>query len=413
MPRILKAPWLDSFVSYMSAADAPNQFIFWSGVGILAAVLKRNAFYKRKMQIVYPNHYIILCGGPGTGKGSAMMPALEIMKKSGCCNLLYDRMSAEKMVEIIANGFGSKVVSPTGTVKLGIGGHDTSVCIYEDELSALFGISDWMLDFFNKVWTDGYFKYSTKSGNEVEVVDNATTILGGCVPEFLKNINRSKTTMTVSSGFTSRSIVSFSSSQAKITDYWGELGGNKISFSQDDLIEDLRYLATYCIGEYNFSPEAKKLLSEFDQEAKSTRDSSGSLLYDSDIVIFFKNRIATHAGKLSMILCASEKDDRYIEAHHTRKAIQELVKVKNDLDIAFRFIGESKDVDAQARILDFIEHKGQTNRSEILRYLKNHVTGDQLDRILLVLNEVGITRYAASAGSSLRSIIYNVNNIKP
>jgi len=129
-------------------------------------------------------------------------------------------------------------------------------------------------------------------------------------------------------------------------------------------------------------------------------------LYESDVVVFFKNRISTHVGKLSMLLSAAEKDDRVVEDYHVQRAIKELSKVKDDLDIAFRFIGESKDVEAQSRVMDFIERKGQTNRSEILRYLKNHVTGDQLDRILLVLNEVGITRYAASVGSSQRNIIF-------
>jgi hypothetical protein len=112
-----------------------------------------------------------------------------------------------------------------------------------------------------------------------------------------------------------------------------------------------------------------------------------------------------------MLLCASEQDTRLVELHHVQRAIKELTKVKEDLDVAFRFIGESKDVEAQSRVLDFIERKGNTNRTEILRYLKNHVTGDQLDRILLVLHEVDIIRYSTSLGNNVRNITHNSNTL--
>jgi len=158
----------------------------------------------------------------------------------------------------------------TGAVAMG--SLDTSVCIYEDELSALFGVSDWMIDCFNRLWTDGYFKYSTKSGDVVEITENATTIIGGCVPEFLKNISRTKSTVTVSSGFTSRSIFSFSSERSVSNDYWGEEPSAMTGVSEDDLVEDLKYIAANTQGEYTFSPAARVVLAAFDKEIRSTTD---------------------------------------------------------------------------------------------------------------------------------------------
>jgi hypothetical protein len=400
--RILKESWIDSFKRYMEEVDAPDQYIFWSGISALSAVMKRNCFYQRKKQIVYPNHYIVLVGGPGTGKGSAMMPVQEILRKSGACNLLYDRMSAEDLVTKIAHGFGT-ATSIGGQLKFGVG--DTSCCIYEDELSALFGISDWMIDCFNRLWTDGYFKYSTKSGGSVEVVNNATTIIGGCVPEYLKNISRTKSTATVSTGFTSRTIFSFASERPSALDYWGDDPRKKSSISEDDLIEDLKYIATYCGGRYEFDDESKKLIADFDALVRNDRDSNGNIIYESDVVRYFKNRISTHVGKLSMLLTASGNDTKIIRADTVRIAIRELTRVKDDLDIAFRFLGESKDVEAQARVVDFIERKGRTSRSEILTYLKNHVTADQLDRILYVLAEAMIVDLVSN-GSGKTGVMY-------
>jgi predicted HTH transcriptional regulator len=50
--------------------------------------------------------------------------------------------------------------------------------------------------------------------------------------------------------------------------------------------------------------------------------------------------------------------------------------------MVFRSVGESDDVSAANKILEFIEKRGITTKSEIMKVLWRHVARDQASRIL-------------------------------
>src|ERR1700679_960812 len=109
MGRVLRKPWIDSYFECVSPhTDAPDDFVRWSAISLLSAVLKNHVCFETGTYVVYPNEFIVLVGPPGVGKGT-VMDILEKMneetKPNKVVNCLNDRITAEKIIERIAEGW--------------------------------------------------------------------------------------------------------------------------------------------------------------------------------------------------------------------------------------------------------------------------------------------------------------------
>src|SRR5882672_2251774 len=107
MPRLLTESWLDVYVKYarLINTEPPIDWQFWSGVSALTSSLKRNVYFWYRGIQFFPNQYIVLVGPPGIGKGSAINPATDIAEAAGAANFFRDSVTAEKVIERLANGF--------------------------------------------------------------------------------------------------------------------------------------------------------------------------------------------------------------------------------------------------------------------------------------------------------------------
>jgi len=108
--------------------------------------------------------------------------------------------------------------------------------------------------------------------------------------------------------------------------------------------------------------------------------------------------MGVHVLKLAMVFSVSERDDLVINKDDMTNSIYCLKHVLQNLDKAFRGVGESELAESTARVQGFIEKKGLTTRSEILANLHRHVTGENLDRILNVLTSIHFCAFITQNG---------------
>ena len=70
---------LNDFIYYNSGHECPDNFVTWSGLSLLSAVLGRRVWVKHgDYYKFYPNLYVCLVGTAGSGKSSAMGEAEKI-----------------------------------------------------------------------------------------------------------------------------------------------------------------------------------------------------------------------------------------------------------------------------------------------------------------------------------------------
>lgn len=380
MPRKIQGrSWLDAYLEYVEDTSSPPQFKLWSGISTIGSTLKRRVYVKRAKTTVFPNQYIVLVAPPGIGKGEAVRPAVAITKEANTANFIEDRATAERIQEILANGF--HVANNNGAVPSSglIMGMEHSATALAEELSVFLGASDWTLPFLCNLWDKSEFTYDTKKTKTVVVKNNCFSLLASCTPDYIRRINKDSMA-AISSGFTARTIFVFANKSGKIEAFPPDVPHHLHA----DLVEDLRNIAQLS-GEFTWEDSAKLVATDFINKNVIDTD----INFESEVLLNFRSRMWSHVFKNSMILSVSEGDDLVIKEQNIKDAIKNVTEVFKNLDITFRGVGESDLAEATAIVMSFIEKKGVASRSEILHKNWRHVTDEDLTRILFTLKSIG------------------------
>jgi hypothetical protein len=397
--RKLKGSWLDHYSTYTVESEAPKEYSYWSGVSIIGSALKKAVCIQYGFYKIFPNQYIILVGPPGIGKGASINPAVLLAEKADVINFIPDRITAEKIIEKLAAGFQHITTQTTGigvsqqSHKVTTG--DSSASIISTELPVFLQASEWMLPLMCEMWDKNEFSYDTKTKNTYIAKDICVSLLGGCVPDYIRKLNRDATA-AITGGFTSRCLFIFATAKSQLIPWPQTFIKSKL---EDELIETLQHIGTLN-GEFRFEPQAKLLWENKYDELHKVDE------FASEVVIGYTSRMKSHIFKLCMVMSAAERDDLLITRLHLYNAIAICEKVGKTLDLTFRSVGESPLAAAQDRILAYIELKGITTFTQILRNNYRHVTDEQLRQVLFVLVAAGFV-IERQKGSSLEYISTN------
>lgn len=390
MPRLLSDPWITAYMNFMRAAETPEHFSWWCGIGALATILRRNIWFKRKLITIYPNQYIILIGPPGSGKGSAMGPGIEILKKADVTWLIKDRITAPQMIARLSNNFqmsignsGAPVLKQSGAMSL-----------IATELGILLDNSPWLITALCKTWDDSEFDYDTKHQGTYQAKNVSINVLAGCVPKYIQMITNTKGVEAVSGGFSSRCIFPYTANAIKADDgdFWGELN-SKDTALEDQLVNDLKEIKNI-FGEYVFEKAAADLLRDCTKKFDSDT-------YISEVVENFKTRIWAHIGKAALCLAASESNQRIVRYNHVEEAYRRVHHVYSNLDVAFRFASASPLAEGTLKIMDYIEKNGAVSFKVLLRMFHRDVTEEDLTRILLTLEGIDFLYRRKQGGGTI------------
>jgi hypothetical protein len=387
-------------MNLMAGSENPTTYNLWCGISVIASTMKRNAFIWYHSVKVFPNQYIILIGPPGIGKGSAIIPATNLAKEAGTVNYLSDSITAEKIIERIADGYIHPVIAQQGGAVIGaLAVKEHTACLLAEELPVLLRSSDWMHEFLCAIWSKYEYDYQTKNKSSKFIKDMCVSILGGCVPDYIRKLTKD-TMAPVTGGFTARCIFVYATKKSQLlTEHFGSPNGSR-SQLEHELIEDLKHISRLQ-GEVFLTDEAKilwhSMYSSYAGGANSNSD------FESDALINFKSRVPSHVLKCALALCFSEGDTFRINERQLSDAIKLVEDVRDNVDVTFRAVGESPLAVGQERIMKFIESRGITSYKEILKFNNRHVTPDQLSVIINLLETIGFceVKHQGASGHQL------------
>jgi hypothetical protein len=329
--------------------------------------------------------FIVLVGPPGVGKG-ASMNILEQMiidtKPNQVVNTLSDRITAERIIERIADGWST--APQIKNMQFVLGKNDHNCLLFSSEIRVLLGASDWMLEFLEEAWSKTTYEYQTKNKGNVAIDNMCCSLLAASVPDFLRNVNR-EAHMVITGGFSSRCLFIYAENPSKDLPFPEPLKKNlKSKALYDNLVLDLQEIGTLR-GEFVIDTGARLRFEAFLRlnRAASSKD-------DSEAVANFRARIKAHILKLAMIFSVSRDNTLHISDMDMVNAIAEVQKILVSLSKLFRGAGEGMDAAVTARVQDFIEKYGRVSKKEIFKALHRHLNSSEaLDRILCVLETIG------------------------
>lgn len=393
--------WIADYTAMIDKiSESPIDYHLWTAISVIGAVLKDHVWIDMGAYKIYPNQFIILVGGPGVGKGTSIHYANDFVRnppnKVPLAHYIMDAITTAKLIEVLSKGF-PRVSFPNGHM---VSTTEASCILQVAEFPVLFDTNNSsMTNFLCEAWSRNEYYYSTKNGG-VQVINNlCLSLIAACVPEFIKDINKTRGTV-ISNGLTSRMIFVHGSEKSK-----------KIAFAQNtnnagtiaSLSTDLEAISRLN-GEFTFNDSAKQMyIDKYDQIKPED--------HDSEVVTHFKARQPAHILKTAMAMSAAARDDLVIDDCSMAAAILAIDHVLKTLDIVFRGVGDSTLAAAQARILYYLERKQVAARNEILRDNYRHVTGEDLDRILAQFASCGFVNEFSQGNRRL--FRYTANGAKP
>lgn len=372
--------WIADYTNMIDPlSEAPTQFNLWAAISVISAVLKKNVWLNYKTYTLYPNQYIVLVAPPAIGKGSAIHPAHKFAKDLNLVNYLSDRVTAPRIIEKLFQGFSVPLKILNG--QIGVGGKDASVTLMSSELPTLLTSSDWMLQFLCDAWDRGEFDYDTKNKGSHLVTDMCVSLLGACVPDYIRKINKDAMA-TVSSGFSARTLFIHAKQKSKSLSWGDGFRGNPVYEPCIKSLEKRLNEIANLHGEMTLDSFAR---TEWDKWYPSIvlEDT------DSDVIRNFKGRQQVHVLKVAMALTASRQTGLIIDRATLLTAIQFVEVVAAELEDIFRGVGESDISAALGRLEEYFELKGTVTYNQFIHDNMKFISPQHLQQSLDCLKITG------------------------
>jgi hypothetical protein len=173
---------ISAYLSYIGESEAPTTFHRWSALAILGAWLGRRYSFQLGHFSVSSNMYVMLMGGAGSRKSTAIKIAASLLRKSGYSQIAAERSTKEKFLMDLA-GEGD-LDSPKDLMEQNLFGDTTRTCeilIAADEFNTFIGNGNIeFLSLLGVLWDySGEFSDRKKNSKSLVITDPTVSILAG------------------------------------------------------------------------------------------------------------------------------------------------------------------------------------------------------------------------------------------
>jgi len=388
--------WLDSYIRLTDNSEPPELFRRWIGVSVVAAVMQRKCYMEWGDDITdYPNFYIILTSPPGRArKGIAMRQGRKFLKDKALGHKLApDRTTPESLIKDLSEA-GQMAKFVDGRGKEVIFTH-SSMTVFSSELTVFLGDQD--VRFLNDL-TDLYdsadeWTYRTKNMGE-HTINGVWLNLVGCTTP--KLIQTSLPLQAIGGGLTSRMIFIFSDEkpEKKSTPFPTDADRALRLKLQNDLLDISQISGLY------------KPTVGFIEAYSVWYEGEGSKpTFDDDRFEYYFERKQTTLRKLSMIMAASQRDERVIVEEDFYRALEILEEAEVPMRHALRGVGRIATAELLVRVEREIMLRKETNLSWLTKKFEMDATPQDMTNVLITLELKKFCSVYEGSGK----IVYNEN----
>ena len=336
--------FISAYLTYIGESEAPSTFHRWSCISILSAWLGRRYSFQLGHFNIASNMYVMLMGGAGSRKSTAIKIASSLIKKAGYDTIAAERTTKEKFLMDLSGDTsefdGAKGKTAEDILNENLFGPSTQgaaeILIAADEFNTFIGNGNIeFLSLLGILWDyNGKFEDRKKNSKSLIIQDPTVSILAG---NTATGFSLAFPAEAIGQGIFSRLLL-----------IHGEKTDIKITFPEPPsttqeklLIDILHAIRQVASGNAVITPEAKNLLDAIYKSWNGVSD----VRFES-----YANRRFSHLIKLCLICsaaamrnCIDQSDVIYANtmlthAEHTMpKALGEFGKARNS-DVAHKVI---------------------------------------------------------------------------
>ena len=332
-------PYLNDYLKMVEETESPRLFHIWQAIFNMACALGRRTWLPFGPMNIYPNHYILLVGTPGTRKSTAASLGKKVLKSSTGVRFAPQDTAGHRQGLVIAmQGDGDKTKEFLNNTQLGAADNslmslseineitndpDTEeakfiseadkhhIAVVATEFSRFIGQNNiQMLDFLTTMWDGDDYEYQTKTGRTT--LNNPLINLVGCTTP--TSIASSLPPAAGGQGFLSRMILVYGARKYKQVP--------RPAAPTLEILDRVRERLDYAY--YNIAGPFKET---DDARAFSETLYSWPLEISDSRFGYYNERRYTHLIKLAMVLAAARGDATisigdYEEAHRILRATE-------------------------------------------------------------------------------------------
>ena len=341
------------YFDYVSETEPPAIFHRWSIIPSLGALLGRQLWFPFGAGRLFPNHYVMLVGDPGTRKSTAIKRATRLLSEAGYTTFSGQRSSKEKFLSDLAGEEEVDVWQPKRKKETGInilanlnlpgadslGDEPAEMFIANDEFNNFLGVGN--IDFqslLGELWDwdepNRPYKQRLKTSKSISIFQPTVSILGGNTPT---GFAECFPLASIGQGFMSRLILVHS-----------EPSGRKITFPPAPspelvakLVGFLQEMKRVCQGEVKIDAEAESALDTIYKGWPEMEDARFR---------HYSSRRFTHLIKLCMIVTAARLSTS-ITVQDVIHANTLLAYAERTMPKAIGELGKSRNAEASNKIM--------------------------------------------------------------
>ena len=340
--------FLSNYLEYTRDTEAPAIYHRWSALAALGAYIGRTHYLKHGHSNIYPNLYVILLGGAGTRKNSAINLAKGLIRKAGYRTIAASKTTKEKFfIDMSEQGAGDTTDDILDANLFG--GRDDEgdtsgraaqeMFIASGEFNTFFGnnILEFLTD-LGELWDwEGAFESRIKNGKSITIYNPTISILGGNTPTLFASTFPPE---IIGQGFFSRTMLVFGErTRPKIT--FPEEPSSELTSALTSRIKRMRGLIP---SPLTYSPSASRLIDRIYHAPE--------IIHDARFESFYNRRL-TNLLKLCIILTISNHRTQ-ISEHDVLYANTILSHAEHLMPQALGEFGRAKNSDVSHKVLQVI-----------------------------------------------------------
>jgi len=369
--------WLDAFQEYTKNVETASIYLKWAGIMCIASALQRKVCVKWGVSLVfYPNLYIVLVGKSATGKGTAMRPAMDIIKQVPAIKLASQATSLQALISSLKDNNLTEI-REDGSMDF-----HSSMTVYAEEFTVFLGYRNNELISTLCNWYDCEEKwvYDTIKRQKEKIQGVWVNIIGGTTPDLIRS---SLPPDSVGGGLTSRIIFVYAENPDCISIFPTESPEQRLLFEY--LVQDLEAISLLS-GEFSWTQGFMDLWADWRNEDLKNPP------FQNPKFDGYCGRRKVHLMKISMVMSAATgRSDLVLTRDDLEMAIKTLTEVEAKMALTFRGMGKSDIAELMFRSHMFLK-TSKTNEipyAEFARYLEGDADKNVLDRITSTLEARG------------------------
>ena len=330
--------FFEDYFDYVGETEAPMLYHRWCAISMVSSLLCRSAWFPFGHGKIYPNHYIMLMGSPGTRKGTAINISTKLLKGTGYNRFAPDRLSKERFLMEMKPKFDEELDKDLELLAFDA---PSEIYVVAEEFTDFVGQGGMeFMTMLTKLWDNmNEYTHPKIHGKSVVVTQPTVNIIGGNTAQ---GLSLAIPPEALGNGFMSRVIFVHS-----------EPTGKKITFPKpvsqelfNKLLSHLQEIKENVLGEISYTSEAANILDKMYKEYVPVDDYRFS---------HYGTRRFTHLLKLCIILAAVDLRTEITE-EDALNANTILFYTELRMPKALGEFGRSKHADNSHSILEILGH---------------------------------------------------------